>query len=425
MAQFAEDDVEVFPSALSLFEATPLNAAYQKIQYVDYHTTSHLNVGDCLNFLIPGTARQYIDLKRSRLSVKVKIVKEDGSIPQKDEFVAPINLTLHSLFKEMNIQLQQQSVGSFSNQLYAYKAYMEAIRQPYNRQSFLEAQGFYKDTHGSLNETDPVGANEGFKHRFALFRRSIVDLEGPLIADIFQQDRLLINGVEMKISLTQSKDAFCLMSSKGGWKIQILEACVRICKLTPIPAIILAHDDALRIKPATYPFVRTEMKAYQLNTGHYEFNFEDIFQGAVPTQVVCGFVDSTAYNGSYDSNPFLFHHYDINTIALHLDDESIPSKPLKTNFSEGNIMEAYQTLFSENSDQGTAAISRAEFINGFALFTFRIAPDDHSYYMSPVSQGNVRISGTFGKAVPDNVTLILLATFPSVMLIDTKRTVQV
>ena len=31
MAQFAEDDVEVFPSALSLFEATPLNAAYQKI----------------------------------------------------------------------------------------------------------------------------------------------------------------------------------------------------------------------------------------------------------------------------------------------------------------------------------------------------------------------------------------------------------
>ena len=296
-----------------------------------------------MNFLIPGTARQYIDLKRSRLSVKVKIVKEDGSIPQKDEFVAPINLTLHSLFKEMNIQLQQQSVGSFSNQLYAYKAYMEAIRQPYNRQSFLEAQGFYKDTHGSLNETDPVGANEGFKHRFALFRRSIVDLEGPLMADIFQQDRLLINGVEMKISLTQSKDAFCLMSSKGGWKIQILEACVRICKLTPIPAIILAHDDALKIKPATYPFVGTEMKAYQLNTGHYEFNFEDIFQGAVPTQVVCGFVDSTAYNGSYDSNPFLFHHYDINTIALHLDDESIPSKPLKTNFSEGNIMEAYQT----------------------------------------------------------------------------------
>ena len=83
-------------------------------------------------------------------------------------------------------------------------------------------------------------------------------------------------------------------------------------------------------------------------------------------------------------------------------------------------MEAYQTLFSENSDQGTAVISRAEFINGFALFTYRIAPDDHSYYMSPVSQGDVRISGTYGKASPDNVALILLATFPSVMLIDAK-----
>ena len=31
------------------------------------------------------------------------------------------------------------------------------------------------------------------------------------MADIFQQDRLLIDGVEMKISLPQSKDAFCFI----------------------------------------------------------------------------------------------------------------------------------------------------------------------------------------------------------------------
>ena len=101
-------------------------------------------------FLIPGVARQYVDLKKSRLRVKVKIVKEDGTSTKNDEYVAPINLTLHSLFKEMNIQLQQQSVGSFSNQLYVYKAYMDAIRTPSNRQSFLDAQGFYKDTYSFL-----------------------------------------------------------------------------------------------------------------------------------------------------------------------------------------------------------------------------------------------------------------------------------
>ena len=55
---------------------------------------------------------------------------------------------------------------------------------------------------------------------------------------------------------------------------------------------ILANDDASKIKPATYPFVGIEMKMYQLNARHYKFNFEDIFEGAVPTQVVCGFVDS-------------------------------------------------------------------------------------------------------------------------------------
>ena len=42
-------------------------------------------------------------------------------------------------------------------------------------------------------------------------------------------------------------------------------------------------------------------------------------------------------------------------------------------------MEAYQTLFSENSNEGTVDIPRLEFANGVAFFTFRIAPDDHSY----------------------------------------------
>ena len=58
---------EVFPAALSLFEANPLNVAYQNIQSVNYHTSSNLNTGGTLNCVIPPTARQYIDLKRSCL----------------------------------------------------------------------------------------------------------------------------------------------------------------------------------------------------------------------------------------------------------------------------------------------------------------------------------------------------------------------
>ena len=132
-----------------------------------------------------------------------------------------------------------------------------------------------------------------------------MDLEGPLMSDMFQQDRLLINGVETKINLTQSRDAFCIMAKSCGWKVHLLDAYIKICKLTPIPAIILAHDAALELKPASYPFNRTEMKAYQMNAGQFDFNFEDIYQGTVPTQVICAMVDATALNGSFIHNPYI------------------------------------------------------------------------------------------------------------------------
>ena len=416
---------EVFPAALSLFEPIPINVGYQKIQYVDYHTSSHLNNGSCLNFTIPATSSQYIDLKRSRLCVKAYIMKEDGTKPNNSDIIAPVNLVLHSLFTQADVQIQQQVLGG--GQLYGYKAYIETLRQPPARHSFSQSQVYYRDTASLFNSLEvPPNGNNGHIHRFGLFvGGSTVDLEGPLMSDFFQQERLLINGVEMKVTLTQARDAFCIMAPSDGWKIQLVEAYIKICKVTPLPFVILAHDAALKLKPATYPFNRTEMKAYQLNAGHFEFNFEDIFQGSVPSQVVCAIVDSNAYNGAYDKNPYLFHHYDINYLSLCVDDESVPGKPLKMNFSDENFIEAYQTLFAESFDQGSIDITRVEYKGGYALFTFRIAPDNHSHYLSPQGEGNVKLSGVFDKALPHNATLILLATFPSILQIDSSRNVRV
>ena len=65
----------------------------------------------------------------------------------------------------------------------------------------------------------------------------------------------------MKINLTQNRDAFCIMAKSGEKKVQLLDAYIKICKLTTISALLLAHDPASELKPATYPFNRTEMKA--------------------------------------------------------------------------------------------------------------------------------------------------------------------
>lgn len=73
--------VEACPPELALIEEPPRDAAFQKVQFVEYRPTSQLNSGP-LQFIISPTANQYIDLKHSRLHVKVvQIIKGLGSAP--------------------------------------------------------------------------------------------------------------------------------------------------------------------------------------------------------------------------------------------------------------------------------------------------------------------------------------------------------
>ena len=42
---------------------------------------------------------------------------------------------------------------------------------------------------------------------------NVVDMIGRIHADIFFQERYLVNEVNVKIKLVRSKDAFCIMSA--------------------------------------------------------------------------------------------------------------------------------------------------------------------------------------------------------------------
>ena len=75
--------------------------------------------------------------------------------------------------------------------------------------SELTAGLFYKDTAGQMGIADPTGANTGLKERNLFTKESqTVALMGRLHLDISNQDRLLLNGVDVRIKLIRSKNEF-------------------------------------------------------------------------------------------------------------------------------------------------------------------------------------------------------------------------
>ena len=417
---------QVIPSELSLFTPPSMSAPYQKVQYVEYRSASPLNDGGPIQFTIPPTANQFIDLRRTLLHVEAKIIKKDGGDMGADDHVWPINLPLHSLFSQVDVEMQHTLVSS--NQLYGYKTYIETLLG-YNKEAqdtFLKSQGFEKDTSATVDNITDVKANTGFFGRWVTFARSQkADMEGPLMADICQQDRVILNGVEINIRLWPAKDAFTLLTKVDppDFKVQLQEVYLKVCKLTPVSSVAFGVADTLKEKPAIYPFIRTDIRAFQIPEGQFNFHLEDMYQQQVPSEVIVCMVDASAFHGDFGENPFAFKPYKITDLALYVDDDSVTGKPLKMSFPSKNYVEAYNMLF-ENPPDGTGpAITKDEFNKGYTLFHFRVTPEQAEGL--PNARGNVKLNGAFQTALTENVTLIVIGKFHNMLTIDNARTVKI
>ena len=195
----------------------------------------------------------------------------------------------------------QQTPLSHSGNNYPSKAYIDTILKTneIDQTGILTSQLFYKDN-GQDTSDVKTGSNSGlFVRCTAILGGKIVDLEGPLLINVFQQPRLLLNGVGIGIKLWPSLDAFRLMSDSlsPAEKVQIVDASFKLCVQRLDEGLIVSNEKMLKIQPAIYPYLRSEIKTTSIPSGQYSFSADDIFQGLVPCKLIVGLVASASYMG--------------------------------------------------------------------------------------------------------------------------------
>ena len=177
------------------------------------------------------------------------------------------------------------------------------------QQSLLTSQLFYK-IEGPETHDAKEGLNSGLFNRYlATSGSKIVDLEGPLFVDLFQQSRLLVNGVSIGIKLWPSHDAFRLITNSlnPDKKVQIIDVRFKLCIQRLNGGALVAHEKLLHEQPAMYPYLRSDIKTTSIAAGQYGYSVDDLFQGLVPNKLIVGLVSSVAYTGDYGKNPFFFN----------------------------------------------------------------------------------------------------------------------
>ncbi|GFS76302.1 uncharacterized protein F54H12.2 [Trichonephila clavipes] len=88
---------ECAKSELNLFTLPPTQTVTGKGQWIPI---ANVTDGGPVGFLISGSGADYLDLSRTQLYVKAKILKNDGKALTADDKFGPVNLLLHSLFSQ-------------------------------------------------------------------------------------------------------------------------------------------------------------------------------------------------------------------------------------------------------------------------------------------------------------------------------------
>lgn len=420
-------------SEVDLFTIPATQITLDKGRWIDHQPISSISSSTPIEYQVVGTDN-YLDLAKTMLFLRLKITKADGSALGNGEKVGPVNLFMQSLFKQVDLYLNgiliTQSTGT-----YGYKSMMETLLNygPAAQQSQLTGSLFYKDTAGSMDITDPAGANAGLKSRTAFVAESrVVDMFGVLHCDMLFSERLLLNHVDVTFKLTPNTPAFCLMSEEAGpnYKISVQNAVLKVRAVKVSPALQLHHLTELkRGINAKYPIRRVDCKTYTIPTGNPSITKDDLFNGQVPKRIALGMVDSTAFNGSYAKNPFNFKLYGANSIKLSVDGEMVPFQPLNLKLAQAaqrNFMEAYQTLFSGTgrlfADSGIN-ISRQDYNQGYGLIVFDLTPDlcSTSDHFNQKQKGNVSLDVQFNSGLTGAINLIVFGEFESIIEIDYSR----
>ena len=418
--------IPVMKKELDLFQNVSMQTNYAGFKL---ERISSINGGtDPLEFKLNGSGEDYVWPLHHYLLLQVQILNADRSALVNGDTTAPVNNFIHSLWNDLKVTING-TVVTPKEENYAYKSLIEKLL------SFgdcaIDSQGeaslFIKDTAGAMDHmTNNLGAVARSRY---IAESNILELLCPLNIDLFQAGKVLPNGCDISIKLSRNKPEFSLMMPDDhDRKIEIPLAELVVVKPKLSTATALGHAAAFQKDMAVYPIRRTEVKTAVIEGGVKSKTLTNICTGQLPRRVFLGLVSNEAFNGHRGKNPFNFHHYNLNYLALSLDGELTPNLPLTPNFADDLFLESYMSLFMAtgkfNRDEGLI-ITRSDYSHGYTLYGFDLSPDQSAdaVYFDNIRSGNFKVDLKFAEATPHAVNVVFLLEFDNVIRIDRSRRV--
>lgn len=392
-------------------------------------------------FEIKGTT-DFIDFQKTYLKLTLQltggvpgdVIKNVGDSGVK---VGPVNLLPHSIFSAVEISVNNVNV-SYGDQNYAYRAYLDTLLD--NTKNSLKTigslSGWVKDDPDDMNNVDSEKANSALIKRLSRKNNEhkipyIINLHSPL----FKLEKMFLPGCNVKISLQKNPEPkFYLMhQDTGSFKIQIVEAVFKVRRVATNPDYYSSILKMMELQntPVQYTLNCPRIITVNLLAGEKFYHRDDITFGHLPRRIIVGFVETEAYSGKQNKNPFNFEHCNIKRIGLYKNGLEYPYPAIISDFSTKDYSEAYKLLISSVDGEFTPFvpdITEYDYAHGFTLFSWELSPDqrgDTDTENIRNKAANIRLSVEFANSLSKNMTMIIYILSEMKLTIDKTKQVVV
>lgn len=426
---------------LDLFAVPPTQTSIERDVYTEHRPISILNSESAITFVIPTPLDEYMQLREMMFYIKIRIDLRKingGDITSADwDKVSTVNYLLHSIFKQVEVEINNKTITG-GMPTYAYKAYFDAMCHFSDdaRKSHLTG-ALWDPATLSTQDGDAVNKVRNKAIRPTITSKDgqgdVVDLMGKLHIDLSYQERALLGGSQLKITLIPNDPKFYIMNTDPGLeaKVNFMTAALYLHRSKVSSYIVEAHSKALEKATAKYPYSRREVKAFNINAGATSAHIDNIVLGVLPRRVFIGLVENKAFTGDVTKNPFNFKHFNINYLAVNVDGEQIPATAYTPDFVQDHIIREYMG-FLEALNQLTAETYVGTGREGWQftpIFGFNLAPDmsegvQGSGHVNKIRRGSLRVELRFATALTVTATALVYCEYDSLLEINKNREVS-
>lgn len=425
------------PSAYVLHKKRPVSDVCENGFIEQFYSKNDLRTG-ILEFVVEGNAEHLIVPSKTYLKLELQLTGTSaasvgGKTVTAGAKVGMVNNMIQSVFESVEVFVSNQATTK-TDRNNGYNTFLQTICNHGEDalKTYFELSGFQKDTAGKMDSID--GTNDGFTKRRAMFKgtENKVELIGKVFSPIFFQEKALPTQTSLRIILRQASKQFMMMHEDGDFDVKITDAVLMVQKVHLVTGLKQSYIDLLEEGHAIPYFLRTpSINHITIEEGSSQYMRDNLFLGKMPRRVIIGMVETDAYHGRKDRNPYNFKDFGLSEICLYKDGNAYPRPLIKLDFAKEKCADAYHNFMTSLNaayTRNVPHITMKEYMTGYTLFSYDLSPDQ----MGSTPPGgmlnmnsNIRLEMKFKQPTTKNITLLVYNEMDHLMEIHKDRQVTV